>query len=89
MIAIGDRFGRLVVVGRDGSHQYSGGKTTPKYKVRCDCGTEKSVIGKTLINKNAKSCGCLYKEQAPMRGKRMIQKRFSGLWLMDEEDYQP
>lgn len=52
----GQRFGKLVVVGLD--------KIINKksyWKVRCDCGTEKTVRGDTL--RRIVSCGCAKREQ--------------------------
>jgi len=89
MVKIGSRFGRLLVTERDGYHIYPSGNKAAKYKVICDCGVEKTIVGKNLESGKTKSCGCLYKEQATIRGKRMIHKRFSDLWLMDEDDYKP
>jgi hypothetical protein len=54
----GKRFGRWIVLrGTDrktGSNYY--------WACRCDCGTEKEVLGTTLKNGTSKSCGCLHKE---------------------------
>lgn len=55
---VGKRFGRWTVleaVGID-KHQNS------LFKVLCDCGTEKVVIGSTLRRGISKSCGCLAQE---------------------------
>lgn len=56
-INIGDRFERLIVVGRDDQRkQY--------YRVRCDCGAMKAVRKDGLYNGVTKSCGCLQREMA-------------------------
>lgn len=51
----GHRFGRLVVIGRDGSTPQ--GAAT--WRCRCDCGTEHIAAGYQLRLGRIKSCGCL------------------------------
>lgn len=64
----GRRFGRLTV-----SH-YAGNRRTPRGAVLhywacdCDCGTQTTVLNKTLLKGGAASCGCLRKEVAAKRG---------------------
>jgi hypothetical protein len=50
MIQPGERFGKWVVI------RYAGNK---QYKCRCDCGTERNVLGEMLKYGNSRSCGCL------------------------------
>lgn len=50
---IGQRFERLVVMGREGRYAL----------VRCDCGTEKRVQYCNLVTGATKSCGCLRRER--------------------------
>lgn len=53
-IELGDRFGRLVVIGPakdEHKRKY--------YRCRCDCGTEKDVCGSLLSLGHTRSCGCL------------------------------
>lgn len=58
----GDRFGRLVVIRKDGVHKKPCGTTQSKYLCQCDCGNQITVLGANLRNGNTKSCGCLSKE---------------------------
>ena len=53
----GRRFGRLTVIGFDGTND-SG---NAMWRVRCDCGTEYSVLGSNLKS-GARSCGCLRRD---------------------------
>ena len=56
---VGRRFGRLVVkerVENDASNHI-------RYKVICDCGTEKIVRKDSLLDMSIQSCGCLQKEK--------------------------
>lgn len=74
---IGDRFGRLLVVGH-----YEG-----KYwSCVCDCGTEKKVREDSLENGTTRSCGCLMRELAKEREtdnyKDKTGKRFGRLTVV-------
>lgn len=48
------RFGRWSVVSRANSSE----KGRAMWVCKCDCGTVKEVMGKTLWNNRSKSCGC-------------------------------
>lgn len=57
----GKQFSRWTVLdfaGRDKIY-----KSLISWKCRCQCGTEKNVLGMTLRNGNSKSCGCLKLER--------------------------
>lgn len=60
---IGERFERLVVIERVGSN----GKQS-LWRCLCDCGNEKIVTTSHLKQGCVKSCGCLTKEIASLRG---------------------
>jgi hypothetical protein len=60
---IGLRFGRLLVIGETESARAPCGKIRRYYKVRCNCGVEKSTDGSGLRKGRTKSCGCFHKEQ--------------------------
>lgn len=53
----GQRFGRLVVLGRAPNR----GRRTA-WRAQCDCGTETETCSRELIRGRTKSCGCLHKE---------------------------
>lgn len=55
---IGRRFGRLIVVKR--AESTAEGRTL--WLCRCDCGKEKVIRGKHLVNGAIRSCGCLHIE---------------------------
>lgn len=56
----GQRFGRLVVVGRADPPKDKHGNT--RWHCRCDCGNETDVVGYSLHRGMTASCGCLQKE---------------------------
>lgn len=63
---IGDRFGKLTVIGFDG-----------KYAIcKCDCGNTKSIRKTSLTSKNCptKSCGCIQKQVAHDIGSKTIME---------------
>lgn len=60
----GQRFGRLTVVQMSPERTPHG---AVKWDVKCDCGTEKSVVGLSLKRGVTTSCGCAHKEQLAAR----------------------
>ena len=54
----GQRFGRLIVIGRAGRKLFATGQLTT-WHCRCDCGNEIDVTLSNLKNGNTKSCGCM------------------------------
>lgn len=59
---IGQRFGRLLVLRREGS---VGGKSA--WAVRCDCGTEKVIRGDHMVRGQCVSCGCFRDDELRRR----------------------
>jgi hypothetical protein len=57
-VSVGDRFGRLVVIGLSKDANY-----LVHAEVRCDCGTVKTVRVGNLTQGKVQSCGCLLREQ--------------------------
>lgn len=53
----GQRFGKLIVIRRNGAHTYPSGQTAPMWLCRCDCGAYANVLGKKLVQGLAVSCG--------------------------------
>ena len=66
----GQRFGRLVVVGR----AENGRRGEIRYRCVCDCGNETISYRSSLIGGKAKSCGCLQKEIQASRLSRTLKK---------------
>jgi len=54
----GRRFGKLVVLSRAESRMDATGHPRIYYLCRCDCGTEKEILGASLSKGQTKSCGC-------------------------------
>jgi hypothetical protein len=65
---VGDRYASLLIV-----EELPKAPTSRKYKVRCDCGTEKIVLGSALRPGGQVSCGCL-KAQRAKRGLRWAHR---------------
>jgi hypothetical protein len=66
-LTIGQRFGRLVVVGvaaRDPSWTDRGSR----WHCRCDCGAEVVVRRSSLVKQFSKSCGCYRRESSAAKG---------------------
>lgn len=57
-VTVGDRYGRLTVIGRGEYNKFN----HIKWRCQCDCGNIKSIIGWVLTGGQSKSCGCLCKE---------------------------
>lgn len=55
----GRRFGRLLVVSRAANPR---NKRKSHWLCRCECGTEKIVLGGSLTQGRSRSCGCLNRE---------------------------
>lgn len=55
---VGQRFGRLTVLGRAGRTSYG----QARWLCRCDCGNEHTVLHSGLKNGSTKSCGCLQRD---------------------------
>ena len=67
MSLVGQRFGRLTVVGYDTERSYVKEYKSVIYKIhywicKCDCGNFKSVSQNKLTSGNTKSCGCYQTE---------------------------
>ncbi|HDR9285133.1 TPA: hypothetical protein QDB46_000187 [Burkholderia multivorans] len=73
----GQRFGRLVVLGKGPKRPSKLGGSN--WICRCDCGNEVIAVGSSLRSGGRKSCGCLGKEWAPKLGSNpeFIAKRAS------------
>lgn len=72
---VGHRFGRLVVLRRDGSYN---GKTL--WIARCDCGVEATVPSDRLRGRKTRSCGCLSREMTE-KGRRHFIHGMTGTGL--------
>lgn len=65
----GGKFGKWEVLDRDLSR-----KGRSYWICECECGTIRSVMGKTLVSGASKSCGCTRKENAIKRSKEVNTK---------------
>jgi hypothetical protein len=63
----GQRFGRLVVIGRSENQITTGGSIKTSWLCQCDCGNQLVVKGNSLATGNTKSCGCYARQRAAER----------------------
>jgi hypothetical protein len=70
----GQRFTRLVVIAPAESID-----RRTRWRVRCDCGTEKVVNTKSLKRGESRSCGCLGRDMARERARKVREAREAGL----------
>ena len=61
----GQRFGRLVVVGRAENDKHN----QIRYLCKCDCGKYTTVNASSLRSGGSQSCGCFMRESLQKRGK--------------------
>jgi hypothetical protein len=75
---IGQNFGRLTVIRREGSDSY--GSAT--WFCQCECGSACVVRGSSLIQGFTNSCGCLHKESAGknLETHRKTKTRLHTVW---------
>lgn len=79
----GLRFGRLLVIRRDGSNH----RRKAMWLCRCDCGNEHRVAGSYLTSGRTTSCGCFQREDLSKRrtkhGACKLRQRWPeyGAWL--------
>lgn len=63
---VGKQFGRLLVLERDLSKEIGHGKDS-YWICQCECGNQKSILGRSLLSGHTKSCGCLRAENLIQR----------------------
>lgn len=59
---VGKKYNRLTVIKRVAIPEHIKSRGT-YYLCRCDCGTEKVILGRSLRSGNTQSCGCLWVER--------------------------
>lgn len=75
----GQRFGKLVVIKREGSDKFK----HSTWLCKCNCGNIKIVDSSHLKNGSTRSCGCLAKELLSKRMSKhnMSETRINRIWL--------
>lgn len=64
-VEIGKAFGRWTVLRREEHDRiFPNGKRFAMWICVCSCGTERGVLGMSLLNGTSQSCGCLTKERS-------------------------
>jgi len=78
----GRRFGRWTVLAlHPERYRRCDGGTNILWLCRCDCGTERVVVGGSLRRGASTSCGCLQQEALAKQATNLIGKRF-GRWVV-------
>ena len=96
--SIGERFGRLIVIGDGGWHESPSGKSRVRLvRCKCDCGKDVTVVLQNLKSGRTKSCGCLQIENTikscrkyntfEIVGEDCICHCENGDFICDAEDY--
>ena len=55
---IGKIVGKLVVIDRAYPNERRGRRTDARWLCRCECGNDKVLLEKQIVEENIKSCGC-------------------------------
>lgn len=72
----GRTFGRLTVIGRSAQDYISpGGQRRIKWDAQCECGRQKAIVGTTLRQGRATSCGCYQAELRVIQGRANASDR--------------
>lgn len=83
----GQRFGRLVVIGRAGTDKYG----NALWLCQCDCGSFLIVRGSHLQHKATQSCGCIRRENMSRIGLDnsidLTSQRFGRLVVLEKAGY--
>ena len=75
----GSQFGRLLVIGPNARRTASGDLI---WDVRCACGNELMIVGKSLLSGASRSCGCLRQEVS--RNSAFLKNRSNGRFACGE-----
>jgi hypothetical protein len=77
---LGKRFGRYTVVKRAANNRHK----QARWICRCDCGTERVVLGYSLTSGHTQSCGCLQRERTSRVALRDLSgQRFGKLAVIE------
>lgn len=86
----GKKFNRWLVLKRVSNDKHN----LTQWLCRCDCGTERIVLGNSLRNGRSKSCGCynreIHKEMKPHKVHGLTHTRIYNIWVgMKQRCYNP
>ena len=88
-IKIGDKFGRLTVIGYCGVQMISGNPNRV-WKCKCDCGNVVDVRTSKLKSGSKRSCGCLmieHQKEAPIKHGKSHSREFNTWQRMKQRCY--
>ena len=79
----GQRFGRLVVIEKDGHKRTSGGNSKVCWKCICDCGNETRVSTGDLRSGSVMSCGCYNRDKIrEPKGRKLNEYEFKNNYVI-------
>jgi len=78
----GQRFGRWTVL----PECHRGTKGARIWKCRCDCGTERLILARSLKSGKTKSCGCLNREIVRNMAEDLTGQTFGKLTVLERDD---
>lgn len=64
----GQKFGRLMVIGRYGKYKFPSGQQQIIWLCECECGNKLKVFARNLKTGNTQSCGCLRQDIGTKHG---------------------
>lgn len=80
----GQRYNAWTVLRRGQDAPQAGGKAKVRWVCRCDCGTEREVLGNNLVSGTATSCGCLQPVKTHAKRQALVGAVFGRLTLAEQ-----
>lgn len=72
-VKVGDRFGRLVIIGSPFKTRSCQSKCTTHVVVQCDCGKRDVVLSWNLTKGDSSSCGCAHRKKVSTQNRVFIE----------------
>lgn len=82
---VGQKFGKLTVLSRNGSNS----RGSAKWECQCECGKTTTALGQNLKHGFKKSCGCSTTDREQNKATDMVGKRFARLVIKERAGTTP
>lgn len=87
---LNQRFGRWAVIDGPVTYKNKSNRTERKWLCRCDCGTEKYVLERSLLYGGSKSCGCTTVENSVrVNSYELTGQRYGELTVLHKSENHP